>query len=125
MGANVGNLEFSRTGIDLQRTGDTFHALIAGAAVRSQLRLRRDSDFVADRNIMAQMGIIDMTDANIIPALLNGRIVLQPFHLTLGVSEPLGRLNMSGYLSLVGIAGVDLDTTRSGGHIKVHRSTDL
>jgi hypothetical protein len=74
---------------------------------------------------MAQIGIIDMTDANIITALLNGGIIFQPFHLSLGVSEPLGRLNMSGYLYLVGIAGVDLDTTRSGGHIKIHRSTDL
>ena len=84
--ADGGNLKASGAGADLKRTSNTLHSLIARAALHAQVGFRRDDHFVADGNVVPQFRVIDVADADVIAALLNGRVRLQPLDLLLGIS---------------------------------------
>ena len=85
--ADGGNLEPSGAGADLERTSNPLHLLIARAALDPQVGLRRNHHLVADGNVAPQFRIIDVADADVIAALLDGRVRLDPFDLFLGISS--------------------------------------
>src|SRR5947208_1205896 len=91
-----------------------------------QLRVCGDHQFIADRNIAPELGIVNVPDANVIAALLNGGIALQPLNALFGVSsEPFAGIDSADYLYFIGIAGGHVDGAGAGFHLQVHGSADV
>ena len=90
-----------------------------------QLRVCGDHQFIADRNIAPELGIVDVADANIVAALLDGRIALKTLNALFGVSaKPFAGIDASDYLYFIGIAGGHVDRAGAGFNLQVHGSAD-
>ncbi len=73
--------------------------------------LSRHDDFITDGNIVLELRVIKMADANTVAALLDGRILLDPLYLFFPIApEPVSGLDVPGHLNLIGAPGVYLDT---------------
>ncbi len=121
-----GNLQASGAGADFERTSNPLHSLVAGAALDTQVGLRWNHHYVADGNVVPQFRIVDVADTDIVAALLDGRVRLQPLDLLLDVScKPFRSSDVSRYLYLARIAGAHFDTARAGGQIQMHRPGHL
>src|SRR5215469_15912071 len=74
---NVRNPYAARASVGFHQAGQSGNVLMPGTRRRVQLRIRRGDNLIADRNIAPNLWIGDVTDANIVAALLDWRILFQ------------------------------------------------
>ena len=84
----------TRAGVGFERPSDALHRLITRASLDSQLGFRGDGHFIADGNVVPQFRVVNVADADVIAALLDGRVGLQPLDLVLGISSEPFRARM-------------------------------
>src|SRR5262249_33446186 len=97
--------------------------LMPGARGRVQLRVRRGDNLIADRNIAPKLRIGDMPDANIVAALLDGRILFQLLHGISGrAKEPVVGANVSGDADFVRGSAANLYRAGAGFDFQIYRA---
>ena len=75
---------------------------------------------------MPELRVINVADTDLITALLDRRVRLDPLDLVLGVSsKPFTGANVSLDLYLTEAAGAHLDSARTRTEVKMHRSSHL
>src|SRR6516225_5371916 len=92
--------------------------------MRSHLSVGGDLQFVADRDVVHQV-LIHVPDADIIAALLNGRIGFNASYALFVVAKPVGALDLSPDVHLITRSRTYLNATRAGSDIEVHRAVYL
>src|SRR5258708_39526661 len=90
-----------------------------------QLRGRRDGDLVADRDVAPQFRVVNVPDANVVPALLDRRIVFDLPDGVRGGFRPVVRLDVPGYAEFVRASGANVDGAGPGFNLQVDRAADL
>src|SRR4051812_29821673 len=91
-----------------------------------QSRTCRNGDLVADRNIVFEFRVVNMSDTDIVPALLDRRIALQSLDALLRVSaKPLGGLNVPADPDLAGASLMNGDGAGAGFHLQVNVPINL
>ena len=91
-----------------------------------QVGVGRDHQIVADRNVVKQLRVSTLSDANVIATLLDRRIVLYLFHSVFGTPpEPVRDLDMPGDLHLTGRTGANTHAPGTRGEIDADRSANL
>jgi hypothetical protein len=70
---------------------------------------------------MSEFGIIDVPDANVVSALLNWRVVLQPFNFLVRVpsAKPVVRGNVPDHMDLIRRTAMYLDRSCSGFNLQI------
>ena len=68
------NLQIAGAGLEFRLSLNALHALISGAGVRLQAGCGRGDNVVADGDIVPQGRIVNVADADVVAALLDGRI---------------------------------------------------
>src|SRR6185503_13332836 len=91
-----------------------------------QVRRGRNNNLIADGNTSLQLGIINVADANVVAALLNRGIILQPLDGTprwmVRKNAPVVFAYVAGYLDFAGAAIRDLNRSGAGFNLQVHCS---
>lgn len=91
-----------------------------------QASLGGDNDFIADRDIASQLGIIDVADANVVAALLDrgvGFDALDPRLDIATIAKPVHRCpDPCRHQDPIGGAGANVDTARTRRNVEVDRS---
>ena len=84
-------------------------------------------NFIADRNVVLKLGVVNVPDANIVSTLLNWRIVLQFLHpfFCVPAAEPFVGRDTSNYMYLVRAAAMYLNRTGAGFNLQIHSPSDL
>src|SRR5271167_4188806 len=91
--------------------------------MRTQLRLRRDDQFIADRNVVEQLRIDAVTDADVIATLLDRRVLLDLLYLALAIaSKPIGNFDVGGDLHLTRAASAHVHAPRASAQVNVSRT---
>src|SRR5260370_20747140 len=124
-GTDSGNLQASGAGAGLGRCRDGGALLVSRAGCRAQLGAGRNHDVVADRNVAAQVRIVNVADSDVISALLDGRIAFQLLHSVFRRSHPVAGADVSGDAHLAGAAGANVDAAGTGFALQVHGAIDL
>src|SRR5947209_2004891 len=79
------NLHVSRSGPRVQTSVRAFNDQIAGAAARADGGVDRNGDFVINRNVV----VIHVINVNVVPALVDGRILFDGVNVIIAPSaEP-------------------------------------
>src|SRR5581483_2316974 len=98
-GTDARNLQASRTCVGLERSRYIRNGLSARAGGRPNLSAGWNRDLVTDGDVVLELRIIDVADANIISALLDWRIVFQFLDLFFCVIvKPLARINVTDHM---------------------------
>src|SRR5450432_324034 len=124
-GTDVGNLHAAGATVGVKRSGDAGDFLAAGAAGRTQLCVRGHYHVVADGNVVTKLRVVNVADADVVPALLNGRVVFQLLHPAFGGSHPVAVADVSGDVDFAGTAGAHMDGAGAGFDLQVHRPGDV
>src|SRR5260370_23194597 len=124
-GTDSGNLQASGAGAGFERFRDAGDLLVSRAGCRAQLGAGRNHDVVADRNVAAQVGIVNVADSDVISALLDGRIAFQLLHSVFRGAHPVAGADVSGDAHLAGAAGANVDAAGTGFALQVHGAIDL
>src|SRR5947207_14217478 len=70
---------------------------------------------------MLEFGIVNVANADVISALLDGRVGLETFDLLVGViAKPLSRPDMSDDVHFGGVPGAHINGSRPGFHLQIH-----
>src|SRR5438128_2086157 len=124
-GTDSGNLQASGAGAGFERFRDAGDLLVSRAGCRAQLGAGRNHHVVADRNVSAQVRIVNVADSDVISALLDGRIAFQLLHSVFRRSHPVAGADVSGDTHLAGAAGANVDGAGTGFDLQVHGAIDL
>ena len=93
--------------------------------MRLHFSLGRYGQLVADGNVAAQFGVLNVADVNGIAALLNGRVRFQAPDLLAAVTRPVAGTDPSSHLDPIGAAGVHRNRARTGVDVDIHRPAHL
>src|SRR5271168_3996213 len=92
--------------------------------MRTQLRLRRYHEFIADRNVVEQLRVITVANANVIATLLNRRVLLDLLYLSLAIApEPIRHFDVRADLHLTGSSGAHMHRPRSRAQVNIGRTS--
>src|SRR5260370_7175782 len=123
-GTDSGNLQASGAGAGLGRCRDGGALLVSRAGCRAQLGAGRNHDVVADRNVAAQVRIVNVADSDVISALLDGRIAFQLLHSVFRGAHPVAGADVSGDTHLAGAAGANVEGAGTAFDLHVHGAID-
>ena len=116
-----GNAHITRTRTRLQRSLDAIDLLVSRAGVRNQASGLWHHDLVADGDIAPQVRVPDFSNMYAVSALLDGRILLQPAHLFVGIVPPIAHLDVPGDLHRTSRAGAYFNVAGAGVDVQVNR----
>src|SRR5712672_1312479 len=90
-----------------------------------QLRGRGDGYLVADRDVAPQFRVVDVPDANVVPALLDRRMVFDLPDRVRGGFRPVIRPDVPGYAEFVRTSDMNMDGAGPGFNLQVDHAADL
>ena len=109
-----------------ERTANAGDVHMTRSGGRIQTRFGRDLNFVADRNVAPQFGVLNVADANDIAILFDRRVRFQIPNFALrfvGILAPVIRgANRGAYVHGAGIAVADINVARASRHLEFNGS---